>query len=204
MLHGREVVVGGIHAAQLLGLALEELLGVVEAAHALEYAGAVAHTAVGDGRAVLGQLYGGEQAVGLADAGLDGVAVHPGVHVVPLVGVGVGHVACRLAYLYARRLAQAELGGVLVEQLYAHAVGHGVEEEVAGVAQRLGDVVAAVHELAVGLAVDPALRRVALVDVLGVDALALIARLGVDYVLAERGDGRAGLEGGAGGRRHRS
>ena len=59
--------------------------------------------------------------------------------------------------------------------------------------------VVAVVYLAVGLVVNPAVRRVALVGVLAEDALALYARLGVDYVLAERGHGGEGLEGGAGG-----
>ena len=55
---------------------------------------------------------------------------------------------------------------------------------VARVAYGLGDVVVAVRDHAVGLVVNPAVGRVALVGVLAEDALAVNARLGVDDVLS--------------------
>ena len=73
-----------------------------------------------------------------------------------------------------------------------------VEEVVTGVSQSCGDVFKRVR---VALRPDPALRRVAVGRILGENAFALYLGRGikVDLVARQRGDCRAGLEGGAGG-----
>ena len=109
--------------------------------------------------------------------------------------IGVCHVAGGLDELDTGGLAQAEVLGVFHELAYAEIIRHGVEENVAGVLQRLGDVVVAVSEVV--LRIDPALGGVALVGVFGEHAVAEDLRFGVDDVLREAGNGRAGLEGGA-------
>ena len=68
----------------------------------------------------------------------------------------------------------------------------GVKENVARVAQRLGDIIKAVCQVR---GVYPALGRVALGGVLGVNTGTLDAGAGADDLLGKSRDRRAGLEG---------
>ena len=189
-----------VDVAQDLRLAVIDQLVVVIAAHVFEDRGGVAHAAVGDGGAVLGKLDGGEDRVGLADAGLQRVTDSPlGAGIVGVVGA-VGHVADGLRQFDAGVLAETVGVGEAAEVVDAQLVGDGVEEVVAGVEQRVGHVQLAVRiMLAFHRRPDPALRRIAVGGVFGEDAVALDLVLGVDDALGQRRRGGAGLEGRAGG-----
>ena len=157
----------------------------------------MAGAVVGQGRAVFGQLQGGEHALGLADGGLDGLT---GVHVAPVLGLHVlvgGHGPDLLVQLDAGGLAQAEALRVLCHEADLQRVAHGVEEVVAGVGDGAGDVHVPVGQVDGG--VNPADRGVTDVLILGVDALVVDDGAGEDLPLGQARDGGAGLEGGAGG-----
>ena len=192
----------GLHNTQHLGLALIEDLAVVVAADGLEDGGGVPVAGVCYGGAVFGDLQRGKDGVGLTDGRLQRVTDTPrGAGIVGVVG-GVGHVAVGLDQLDAGGHAQAEGMRILAHRVDAQFVADGVEEVIAGVAQRGGHIVLAVRPVLVRVgarAPDPALRRVAFRGVPCEDALALDLELGIDDALGQAGDRHTGLESGAGG-----
>ena len=136
-------------------------------------------------------LFAPKQAVRLADGRLQRVADVP-VRVLDLFLHGLrGHLAGALRQLDAGVLAETEGRGIARERVDRQTVADGVEEDVARVADGLGDIVIAVRRAGRG---DPALGGVAGVLILAERAGALDARAGGDDTLGQAGDGRAGLE----------
>jgi len=190
-LHGGPVVVAGLDGAEHLGLVFIDELAAVIAAHGFQDGRAVARAAVCDRGAVFRKLQRREQAVRLADGRLQRVADIP-VRVLELFLHGLrGHLAGALRQLDAGVLAEAEGRGIARERVDRQAVADGVEEDVARVADGLGNVVIAVRRAGGG---DPALGRVAGVLILAERAGALDGRAGGDDALGQAGNGRAGFE----------
>ena len=142
---------------------------------------------------VVGQLQGGEQVIGLADGGGQGLAVGP----LQLMGLGVfrrGQRALAVADLDAGGAAQTELGGVIVDGLNAGQTAHLVKEVVA----RHGDGLADVHP-PVGIAQRPHPAPGLGILVEGIHALVLNDGGGGDDAGFQRRHGGDHLESGAGG-----
>lgn len=155
---GIPVILRGFDLAEHLVLALVHVIAVAVAAHGFEYRRAVTLTAVCDGCTVLGDLQRREQAVGLADSGLHGLAYRPGFAGKLFMVFCICHVAGGFGQLNAGALAEAEQSRVFIELIYAEVMSCRIEEDVAGVLDSTGDVQIAVRQMLIVLRVYPAER----------------------------------------------
>ena len=141
---------------------------------------------------VVGQLQGGEQVIGLADGGGQGLAVRP----LQIVGLGVlrrGQRTLAVADLDAGGAAQTELRGVIVNGLDAGQTAHLIKEVVAGHGNGVTDI-----DAAMGIAQRPHPAPGLGILVEGVHALVLNDGGGGDDAGLQRRHGGVHLEGGAG------
>ena len=143
---------------------------------------------------IVGQLQGGEQVVGLADGGGDGLAVRP-LPVVAVRPLRRGQHTAGIADLNAGGRAKTELGGVAVQRADPGQASHLVEEVVAGDGDGLGHIDAPVGSAA--LLIDPAHGLG--MRIIGIDAAVLNDGGGGDDAALQRRHGGTHLEGGAGG-----
>ena len=115
---------------------------------------------VDQGGDIVGQLDGGDLGVALADGGVHGVPLVPGLAVLG-ADLGPGHLPGLLVEFQTGLLPQAEEGGVGVDLLNAHAQAGLVEKHVAGVPDGLGHALPAVSAAVLaevpahGLILDP-------------------------------------------------
>ena len=146
-MHGVPVVLWGFHGAEHLIGALHYLLGEIVAAHLLENGGGVALAVVCNGCTVFGKLERCENAVCLSDSCLQGIADDPLLSGVVIVVCLVRHIAGFLINLDTGAFAETEVSCILLHLIYAQIVADTVEEDVAGITQSLGDIVAAVGKV---------------------------------------------------------
>ena len=158
----------------------------------------MALAAVCNGCAILGKLQRREQAVGLADRGLHGLAYRPRFAGKLFMVFRVCHVAGGFGQLNAGALAEAEFGRVFIELIYAEVMSCRIEEDIAGVLDSAGDVQIAVSQLLIVLRIYPAVWRKSVLSIARILASTFNRRSGVYYSLGQRGYRRAGLEGRAG------
>ena len=197
-MHAREHRIrGGLgHGHGVGGLLVIDIvdLGVIVGLYGLQQVGIIVLAVPGQGGHIVGHLQGGKQVITLADGGGEGLPVGP----LQLVVLGIfrgGQGAGGIADLDARGLAQAELQGIVVDELDAREAAHLIEEVVA----RDGDGLGHIH-LAVGgpgRAPQPALGLGA--GVVGINALVADLGGGGDDAVFQGGHGGDGLEDGAGG-----
>ena len=149
---------------------------------------AVARAAVGDGGAVVHELNGGEHAAAVADGVLQREAGLPGLFDGSAV-FGAVEDTGGFGKLHAGFGAEPHNAGVFVDGLYVHPLGNVIEEDVARFIDRGNHIHGQVR-----------VRLQALEIMIQIGVAARAAEVGTrcDDALFQRGDGGAGLHGGAG------